>query len=85
MGHVVIDIIGSEPFQTFFDLETDRGRTEITMNGLAILMEEISTLIHMPDQPAFGNQHHLLAPAGNCLANDGFRKPHAIGRCGVDE
>ncbi|MNZ49925.1 hypothetical protein D3C78_677040 [compost metagenome] len=85
MGDVMVDIVGSEPFQALFDLMPDGRGAEITVNRLAILMEEIGTVIHMPDKPAFGDQHHLVTPAGNCLADDGFRKPHAIGRCGIDE
>ena len=72
-------------FRLCVELVDDRLAAEIAVHRLAVLVEEVVALVGVPDEPALGGQHHLVAPSGDRLADDLLRAPHAIGRRGVDQ
>ena len=60
MGDVVIDVICPEPLQALLHLMDDRILAEIPVHRLAVVIEKMIALLSVPDETAFGCQHHLV-------------------------
>ena len=95
MGDVKIDDIGSDPFQALLHLVNDRVLAEVAMNGAAVVIEEMISLLGMRNEPAFRRQEHAVPAATNRLTDKAFvlsvlidgrgvQMPNAEHQCPVD-
>ena len=85
MGDVEVDVVGAEAAQALFQLVGDRLRAEMAVHRLAVIVEEMVALGRVPDQPAFGGEHHLIAAAADRLADDFLGQALAIGGRSVNQ
>ena len=85
VGDVEVDMVGAEAAQALLDLVRDRVPPEVAVHRLAVLVEEVVALGGVPDEPALRGEHHLVAAAGDGLADDLLRAAHAVGRRRVDQ
>jgi hypothetical protein len=75
MGDVEVDIVGAEAAQAFLDLVGDASAAEITVNRLAVLVEEMPALAGMPDKAAFGGDDDLVTLAPSALPTISSERP----------
>jgi hypothetical protein len=82
---VEIDVVGAEAPQALLHLVRDRLLAEIPVDRPAVVVEEVAALPGVPDDPALGRQHHLVAPALDRLADDLLGSALAVRRGRVDQ
>ncbi len=85
MGDEDVDMVGAEPPQARLQFGADRSRAEVAVDRLAVLLDEGAALVGVPDQPAFGDQHHLVAPPGDGAADHLLGPAEPVGRRRVDQ